>query len=186
MIGSSERTLAHTRQITCEAYRRGDGDWEIEASVRDLKAEVVPFRSRPPVVPGQPMHDMRLVFLIDAAGTIRDVKAAMQAAPWPSCREATRAYEKLIGVTIGPGLRARVRERVGGVLGCTHLTDLITQVGNAYMQAAWPARVAAQIAIDPDPRRWPDQQALSFVGACHAWTLDGEAVRTEYPELLSR
>jgi hypothetical protein len=183
VIGTCERQLAHTRQIVCQAYRRRDGCWEIEATVRDEKAEAVPFRSRPTVGPGELMHHMRLVFLIDGEAMVRDVRAETLTAPWPACGGTDEAYRRLIGLSIGPGLLAGVRSRVGGEQGCTHLTDLITQVGNTYMQASWPERVAAQMAIDPDPRRWPDRRVVAFIGTCHAWRHGGETVRQEYPEL---
>ncbi|HNO63814.1 MAG TPA: DUF2889 domain-containing protein, partial [Thauera aminoaromatica] len=47
MLGSSERERVHTRRIVCEAFRRRDGLWEIEATVVDEKGEDMPFRSRP-------------------------------------------------------------------------------------------------------------------------------------------
>ena len=48
-----DKELVHTRQIVCRGYRRKDGLWQIEASVADEKGQAVPFRSRPPVSPGE-------------------------------------------------------------------------------------------------------------------------------------
>ncbi|NMG73373.1 DUF2889 domain-containing protein [Aromatoleum diolicum] len=183
MFGTSERELTHTRQITCHAYRRKDGLWEIEATVADEKAQAVVFRSREPVRPGEYIHHMAIAFLIDGDFNIRDVEARMMAAPWRECPEASEVYRRLIGLQIGPGFRRQIRERVGSGEGCAHLTDLITQVGNTYTQASWPDRVARQIAIDPDPRHWPDGRSVAFIGSCHGWRRDGEALRREYPEL---
>ncbi|NMG17310.1 DUF2889 domain-containing protein [Aromatoleum bremense] len=183
MLGKSERELVHTRQITCRAYRRKDGLYEVEATVADEKAQEMVFRSREPIRPGELIHHMTIAFLIDQDFTILDVEARMMAVPWPVCPEAAAAYRRLIGLHIGPGFGRQVRERVGGTQGCAHLTDLITQVGNTYTQASWPDRVARQIAIDPDPRRWPDARAVAFVGECLAWRRDGETLRGEYPEL---
>lgn len=185
MFGDCERELAHTRQITCRAYRRRDGLWEVEATVADEKAEAVPFRSRAPVAAGELIHHMSIGFLIDTDFTIRDVRARMMATPWRECLEATEVYGRLVGLQIGPGFGRQLRERIGSGAGCTHLSDLITQVGNTYTQASWPDRVARQQAIDPDPRRWPDQRAVAFVGECHAWRRDGEALHREYPELAA-
>lgn len=184
MFGDSERELAHTRQITCRAYRRKDGLWEIEATVVDEKAQEMPFRSREPVRPGEQLHNISIAFLIDADFNIRDVAARMQTAPWPDCPEAVAGYRRLIGLHIGPGFNRQVRERVGGEAGCAHLTDLITQVGNTYTQASWPDRIARQMAIDPDPRCWPDPRTVAFVGECHAWRRGGETLQREYPELV--
>lgn len=183
VLGDCERDLTHTRQIECKAYRRTDGLWEIDARVTDEKAEEVPFRSRSPVRAGELMHRMELRFLIDREYTILDVQAHTQTAPWPVCGETDADYRALIGLRIGPGLRGRVAERLGGERGCTHLNDLITQVGNTYMQASWPERVARQFALDADPRRWTDQRVVGFVGQCHAWRREGQVLRREYPEL---
>ena len=183
MFGDSPRALTHTRQITCHAYRRQDGLWEIEATVVDQKSEDVPFRSREPVHAGEFMHHMGINFLIDDNFTILDVEAAMQVTPWSACPGATDAYRRLIGLQIGAGFGRQIRERIGSERGCVHLTDLITQVANTYTQASWPDRVARQIAVDPDPRRWPDARAVAFVGECLAWKRDGDTLRREYPEL---
>ncbi len=75
------------------------------------------------------------------------------------------------------------RERVGGVEGCTHLTDLLVQIGNTYTQAIWPTRITRQFAAEPDPRKWTDTRAVAFVGGCAAWRRDGDTLRQEYPEL---
>lgn len=183
MFGDSERELMHTRQITCRAYRRKDGLWEIEATVTDEKAHEMVFRSRESVQPGRNLHDLTIAFLIDGEFTIRDVEARMQTAPWPTCPESLAAYRRLIGLQIGAGFMRQVRERVGGEEGCVHLTDLITQVGNTYTQASWPDRIARQLAAEPDPRRWTDPRVTAFVGECKAWRHGGDTVRREYPEL---
>lgn len=183
MFGECERELRHTRQITCRAYRRSDGLWEIEARVSDEKAQEVPFRSRPPVRPGELMHDMTLAFLIDDDFTIRDVAARMDEVPWPDCPRAIAPYRRLVGLRIGSGFRRQVIERVGSEQGCTHLTDLITQVGNTYMQATWPDRIARQFEAEPDPARWKERSAVAFVGSCQAWRRGGDTLRREYPEL---
>ena len=52
MTTDSKRKLVHTRQITCRAFRLENGWLEIEATLTDEKGQQVPFRSRPPVQPG--------------------------------------------------------------------------------------------------------------------------------------
>ena len=177
------REQVHTRQITCKAYRRRDGWWEVEGSVYDQKAEEVAFRSRPALPAGGTMHQLSLKLIIDNDYTIHGAEATTTTAPWPACGETDSAYRRLIGLRIGPGFSQQVREHLGGPRGCTHLNDLLGQVANTYMQASWPDRMKRLWAIDADPRRWPDLRALQFVGECHAWQEGGEALRQEYPEL---
>lgn len=177
------KELVHTRQIVCRGYRRRDGLWQIEASVADEKAQAVPFNSRPDVPAGAPIHRLSLRVVIDDDYLIRDVAAQTLAAPWPACTDIADDYRKLIGLRIGPGFTRAVRELLGGTLGCTHLTDLLGQVGNSYMQASYPDRLARQKQHGEDPRRWPDARTLAFVDGCHAWRKGGPVLAGEYPQL---
>lgn len=174
----------HTRQITCHGYRRKDGLWQIEASVADRKGQTVLFRSRPDIHAGELIHHLSLCVVIDDDYQIRDVEAKTLAAPWPVCTDIAADYRKLIGLRIGPGFTRAVRDLLGGTLGCTHLTDLLGQVGNTYMQTAWPDRVARQRQTSEDPRLWPDTRTLSFLDGCVAWRKDGAAIAGEYPHLI--
>ncbi len=185
MFGQCERALAHTRQIICRAYRRSDGLWEIEARLSDEKAEDVGFRARPTVAKGEFMHRMALDFLIDTEYRILDVRAHTQTAPWPECGQTDAAYHALVGLSIGPGFKRRLYERLGGTQGCTHISHLVNEVANTYLQASWPERVARQSAISADPKAWPDRRAIGFVNQCHAWRKGGDALRREYPSLAA-
>ena len=175
--------LVHTRQITCRGYRRKDGLWQIEATVFDEKGQTVPFRSRPDIAPGERIHQFSLTVVIDDDYTIREARAQTLAAPWPICTEVAAEYRKLIGLRIGPGFNREVREVLGGPLGCIHLTDLLGQVANTYMQTSFPDRLARQWRASADPRQWPDKGALGFIEGCVAWRRDGAAVGAEYPQL---
>lgn len=182
----SERELVHTRQVTCRAFRLGDGLYEIEATLGDEKGQQVDFRSRPPVPPGEFMHRMALTLVIDGDYTIREVRASTLTAPWPMCGGTDAGYRQLIGLRIGPGFSQKMKELLGGVRGCTHLTELVAQAANTYMQASWPDRIARQMEVSADPRGWPDRSTLGFVDHCHAWRADGATLAQEYPELGPR
>ena len=183
MSKDEQRELVHTRQISCRAFRLKNGFLEIEATLSDEKGQEVPFRSRPAVPVGGFMHRMSLTLTIDTDYVIRDVRAQTLQAPWPSCGETDAAYRKLIGLPLNAGFTRKMRELLGGVQGCTHVTELVSQAANTYMQASWPDRIARQVAVAADPRHWPDKSTLTFVNHCHAWRQDGETLRREYPEL---
>jgi hypothetical protein len=173
-----------TRQITCKAYRLKDGLWEIEGKVCDEVAHEIVFRSQPPLKAGEIMHLMMLTLIIDIDYTIQAARAKTSTAPYSECGETDAAYRKLIGLRIGPGFAQKVRKLLGGNLACTHITNLIREIANTYIQAAWPDRVAHQWTLSADPRDWPDQQVLGLVNQCHAWRQGGEALRNEFPELM--
>ena len=184
MSKDNQREPVHTRQITCRAFRLKNGFLEIEATLSDEKGQEVAFRSRPPVPAGEFMHRMSLSLTIDDDYVIQDVKVSTLQAPWPMCGGTDAAYRRLIGLRIGVGFSQQVRELLGGIRGCTHVTDLVAQAANTYMQASWPDRIARQMAVDQDPRRWPDKSTLTLVNQCHAWRRDGETLAQEYPELI--
>lgn len=186
MATDLDRELVHTRQITCRAFRLKNGFLEIEAMLNDEKGQEVKFRSRPSVLAGEFMHRMSLSVTIDNDYVIRDVRVVTLQAPWPMCGGTDADYARLIGLRVGPGFSQKVRELLGGVKGCTHVTELVAQAANTYMQASWPDRIARQVAVDQDPRQWPDKSTLAFVDHCHAWRRDGETLVQEYPELVPK
>jgi Protein of unknown function (DUF2889) len=175
-----DRTLVHTRQIICEAWLRRDGRYDIEGRMTDAKTHeaVLPFKT---VRTGAFYHDMRLVMTIDANMTIQRVEARSEHAPTPYCREINAAYSALTGLTIGPGFKAQVKARVGGNRGCTHLTDLLGPMATAAIQATLgrlqTAEYLAAVAAPGDTldRPW-------VVDTCHAYRMDGEAVKVIWPE----
>jgi len=179
-----EKELVHTRQIICRGYRRKDGLWQIEASVVDEKGEPMPFRARPTINPGEVVHQMALCVVIDDDYQIRDVRAQTLSAPWPDCNGVAEAYRELVGLRVGPGLSREVRNVLGKTRGCAHITDLLVQVGNTYLQASWPDREARQLRASGDPRQWPDPHAASFIGECYNWRPGAEAISREYPLML--
>ncbi len=184
MSTDPERKLVHTRQIICRAFHRKDGLLDIEATLSDQKGQEVAFRSRPSVKVDEFMHRMSVTLTIDGDYTIHDVKAATGQAPWAMCGGTDDAYRGLIGLRIGPGFTQKMKQLLGGVQGCTHVTELVAQAANTYMQASWPDRIARQMEVSADPRGWPDKSTLGFVNHCHAWRADGETLAQEYPELV--
>jgi hypothetical protein len=177
---TSERTLLHTRQITCDAYMRSDGLYEIEGRMVDTKTyeAVLAFKS---VAPGVPFHDMRITMTVDADMVIRHVEAHTAAAPTPYCTEMNATYAALVGVSIGPGFKAEVKARVGGAKGCTHLSDLLGPMATTAIQASLAdiqTEERAQVITRSDmplPRPW-------VIGTCHTYRMDGEAVKVIWPE----
>ncbi|MCF8179083.1 MAG: DUF2889 domain-containing protein [Sulfuritalea sp.] len=184
MPKTNERELVHTRQIICRAFRNPNGMLDIEATLSDEKGQEVAFRSRPSVQVGETMHRMSVTLTIDSDYTIQGAKAVTEQAPWAMCGGTDPAYRGLVGLRIGPGFSRQVRKVMGGTRGCTHVTELVLQAANTYMQASWPDRIARQMAVDRDPRKWPDKSTLTFLNQCHAWREDGETLVQEYPELV--
>ncbi|WP_166363325.1 DUF2889 domain-containing protein [Pseudomonas akapageensis] len=169
------RKLMHTRQVTCCGYERSDGLYEIEGRLHDSKAydSVMLFKDLPA---GEPVHQMRLTLVFDLDMVIHELEACTEVGPTPYCAEVNPVYAKLVGLKIGPGFKKRVFERVGGSLGCTHLTELLGPMATtAFQTTFFVEREPREPGQDsesnrPQPKPW-------IIGTCHAYRPDGKLVR---------
>jgi hypothetical protein len=169
------RKLIHTRQIECKGYEREDGLWDIEAQLMDTKTYVHSRRhGGTERQPGEPVHHMWLRLTIDLDMIIHDAEAATDQGPYPYCGDITPNFKRLVGVKIGPGWRRQIRERLGGIQGCTHLVELLGPVGTTAFQSTGRAREARN-AGKPVMRK-PYQ-----LNSCHVYAEDSPAVRERWP-----
>lgn len=173
------RTLKHTRTVECTGYEREDGLWDIEGHLVDTKTYVHSRRDGGRErQPGDPVHHMWLRLTIDLDLKIHDVEAVTDSSPYETCGNITVNFKKLVGLTIGPGWRKAIAERVGGVLGCTHLVELLGPVGTTAYQATGRAREARN-AGKPATKK-PYQ-----INSCHIYKDDAPAVLERWPEFYT-
>lgn len=175
----ANRTLRHRRAITAEAYAREDGLWDIEARLTDTKPRDIELAGGGIRPVGQPLHDLWLRVTIDLRMNVVDAEACSDWVPYPAhCDTIGPAYRKLIGLNLTKGFRKAVRERLSGVAGCTHLTELAGVLPTAAIQAfagdVFNVRDGATVN-DPNPE--PPYQ----LHGCHALHFEGEVVRQFYP-----
>lgn len=174
------RALKHTRTVECTGYEREDGLWDIEGHLVDTKTYVHTRRDGGNErLPGEPVHHMWLRLTVDLDLKIHDVVAVTDSGPYETCGNITVNFKKLAGVTIGPGWRKAIAERVGGVLGCTHLVELLGPLGTTAFQATGRAREAHN-ARKPATGKKPYQ-----INSCHIYKEDAPAVLERWPEFYT-
>ncbi|WP_447740433.1 DUF2889 domain-containing protein [Pseudomonas laurentiana] len=170
-----KKRLLHTRQVLCKGYERDDGLFDIEATLLDTKGVETEFAYGTIPANGV-LHYMRITMTLDQHMVIRQLKAVTEQAPTPVCSHINQAYAALVGVRIGPGFKQRVAERVGGVKGCTHLSEMLGPMATTAIQTMAPVlqhRLRQRAAREPGfqmPEHW-------VIGSCHAYQADGEAAR---------
>jgi hypothetical protein len=167
-----ERELTHTRRVRYEGYKRADGLWDIEAHLSDVKNH--DFKLQTGVRrAGLPVHDMWVRVTIDPEFRIVDACAWSDAVPYAGgCETIAPAYRKLVGLSLIKDFRKHVREALGGVKGCTHLTEMLGGLPTAAIQTFAGERAAQQ-----DENRKPFQ-----LDQCHALETTTETVRKWYPK----
>ena len=168
------RKLQHRRSIAIEVFARGDGLWEVDAHLTDLRTREanLPSGTRPA---GQPIHDMLLRLVVDERFNIVEAGAETLAMPYPGmCNDYGDAYARLAGLNLMRRFRQGVKQRLGGVHGCTHITEMTQDLPTAVVQAF--AGTVIDTRGDTDTAEQPFQ-----IDRCHALRADGEAVRIHYP-----
>jgi hypothetical protein len=174
---SSRRALKHTRAIQIEAFARDDGLWDIDAHITDIKTRDTKLASgiRPA---GQPVHDLWLRITVDTALNIVEAEAVSDAVPYPNyCDTIGPDYKKLIGLNLLKGFRDGVKQRLSGIKGCTHITELAAVLPTATIQA-----FAGEVLDTRDGASTDEQSQKPFqLDRCHSLRSDGEAVAKFYP-----
>jgi hypothetical protein len=166
------RSLAHTRRLRFEAYKRADDLWDLEAHLTDVK----PFDYRLSSgvrAAGQPVHDMWIRLTVDRRLNVVDALILTEAMPYPgACSAVAPDYARqLAGLNLARGFRESVRERFAAVAGCTHLNEILAQFPTAAIQA-----LAGERVDNEDDGSKPFQ-----LDHCHALDTRGETVRRYYP-----
>jgi hypothetical protein len=168
----AQRQLKHRRNIDVTVYGRADGRWEVEARLSDTKTRDITMVDGPRPA-GTPIHDLLLRLIVDRHLNIVEAGSESIWVPYrAACGEHGDAYARLAGLNLLKGFRAAVRERLGGVLGCTHLTELAQVLPTAVIQGL-VGEVIDSKGTGGDP---PFQ-----IDRCHALRADGDMVRLHYP-----
>ena len=176
------RALRHTRAIQVEAFARDDGLWDLDAQITDVKQKDVLLASGPRAA-GTALHKLFLRITVDRELTIVEAEAASDAVPYPGyCDTIGPAYKKLVGLSLVKGFRLGLKERLSGMLGCTHLTELAQILPTAAIQA-----YANEVFHARDGDGHDDSPHRPFqIDKCHALRADGPAVAKYYPRWYAR
>jgi hypothetical protein len=172
---ASPREHLHSRDIRCRGYRRADGLWDVEAVLEDTKTYSFANHDRGGIVSGEPINCMHIRITVDDSLVVHAAEAVTEAAPFSLCGDITPVFDTLVGLRIGSGWRKAVRERMAGVHGCTHLSDLLLgPVTQTVMQTVALARSRRSGASD-DGRKPP------VIDTCHALAATSPVVAREWP-----
>lgn len=136
----ADRQLLHLRDIELRGYQRADGLFDIEAHLTDTKSYGFPNEGRGWIEKGEALHGMWIRLTIDDDMLIHACEASSDFTPYDICPQAAPNFARLAGLRIGPGFNKAVKERVGGVLGCTHLREVLGQVATVAFQTLYPVR----------------------------------------------
>ncbi|WP_233151649.1 DUF2889 domain-containing protein [Pelomonas sp. KK5] len=165
----------HRRALDVQVFARDDGLFDVEAQLTDTKTRDVELAGEIRKA-GDPVHHMVLRLAVDRQLNIIDADSDTLWMPYPGvCDQHGQAYRRLIGLNLLKGFRLGVKDRLAGVQGCTHLTELCQVLPTAVIQA-FAGVVIDTREGDPEGGQPPFQ-----LDKCHALRRDSENVRVHYP-----
>jgi Protein of unknown function (DUF2889) len=176
---NNSRKLVHERKIDLKAYRREDNLWDIEAEIIDTKTrdfQLVALQRKA----GEPIHRMMLTLTIDDNFNIVDANAKSFEVPYVgSCDQIAPDYAKLIGLNLLDGFKNGVKSRLGGIQGCTHITELTKLIPTVAIQAF--VGEVFQIQLGATEKKSPNEELPFHFNGCHALRTDREVVKKYHP-----
>ena len=172
----SKRQKLHTRTITVEGFLREDGLYDVEAHLVDTKTRGVVLDDRGYLPPGEPLHEMWMRMTINEELVIVRCEASTEAGPYGICPEAAPNFSRLEGLDIRRGFLKAAAERVGGVIGCTHLRELLQQMATTALQTMFSKRVRRELRADRPP---------TLLNTCYAWASTSPVIKRRWPQFYT-
>jgi len=106
----------------------------------------------------------------------------MDVQPYEICSNVLSNFQGIVGLKIGPGWNRRVREVVGGVLGCTHLAELLGPLATVTFQTLSAEYARELMGLDPVPRGQRDESEVPFMlNGCYTWSPQSPIVQEDFP-----
>lgn len=183
------RELLHLRDIELRGYRRADGLFDIEATLQDTKSYAFGNAERGQIDPGVPLHRMLARMTLTEDMEITAFEAVTEFGPYAICPSAAPNFARLAGLKVGRGFLKAANERIGGVHGCTHLRELLGQMGTVAFQTLYAVRLkreAAPNAVDTaqQPAAEPVRKPM-LLGTCKAYAPDSPVVARQWPQFYT-
>ncbi|QNP49186.1 DUF2889 domain-containing protein [Diaphorobacter aerolatus] len=170
------RTAKHVRRVTYQGFQRDDGLWDIEGELHDSKAydaQHVRDASRMRRA-GEPIHHMFLRVTVNRELVVQAIEASMDAHPLGGCPGALESLQSMVGCSMMRGWRKAIQANLGGVVGCTHIRELLFNLATAAFQTM------------PSVFESDNEEPPRHLNQCTGWAFDGEGVKEFYPQFYTR
>ena len=181
MIEINRDKKIHGRQVRITTYEYDKESVVVEGRLTDNRFTKTYYfsdgQSRPPGI----VHDLVIRMVVRGpALVIEDIDADMETVPRKDCREISDALKQVKGMKIWAGFTEKVKEKLGGAKGCTHLVALLLAMAPAAVQGAWSAVARRPV----DPAKY-SSAALGFLeNTCWVWRSDGELMKETREKLM--
>lgn len=169
LLEKYKKDKVHTRNIKISTFATNKGGIIIEGELIDdrLKSGFSPTgEKRPP----KTIHHMRIRMWIDGQPlSIKEIEAEMPGIPNKECAETRKSLDRIKDMSIVTGFTMKVKDILGGIEGCAHLTALLITMAPAAIQGYW-----ANYSRKPlDKDLSSDSMKQFLVDTCWVWRKNG-------------
>jgi len=171
---AAPRKKLHHRRIDISGFEREDGQFDIEAELMDSKTYEFDLGPRR-MMPGDLIHHMHARLTVTPELLITAAEAVTIAGPYSICGGGAESFAKLVGLPIKAGFLKAANERIGGVLGCTHIREFLQQMATVAFQTTYPVRAKRESTI-------PSSEKPRLLNTCFAHDSNSEVTRVRWPE----
>jgi hypothetical protein len=168
------RAPVHERRIEIRTYPAEKDQVIVEGWLKDERLThgfSRDGRKRPPGV----VHHLCVRLLLGGEPpTILEAEAEMPVVPHPLCPTVADTVKKVVGLAVVAGFSEKVRKKLYGVEGCSHLMHLILAMGPAGLHGLWAHQGRKKVAIPETLEEIPHRDYL--INSCRLWREDGPLV----------
>jgi len=162
-----------------EAY--GHGEPGAAALRRLLPLIAVPAVFATLIEAGEPLHDMRIRLTLDIHFLVHEIEVSTDAAPFNICAGITPNFSVVKGLRIGPGWKRALKEKLGGVHGCTHHVEMLGAMATVAYQTLW-----SKGGRDQDEKKEAEStRRPAILDSCHALASDSPVVKKIWPKFYT-
>jgi hypothetical protein len=166
-----KKERVHSRTITVNSYEIDDSSLLVEGDLVDERFFPSYYYSRNEFLDPGIVHDIRVEMRVSLpALEILEARATMRKIPIGECLGVEASAARVVGLRIRPGFSRDLKDRLGGIAGCLHMTTLIYHMGAAAVQGMWAVlsrkrEGGATKSMDYDPG--------ILKNSCWLWREDG-------------
>jgi len=169
----------HTRQITIETWTAADGII-VEGRLKDDRLADTYALSGGRRAPGTVHHMIVTLHVTGPPLVVAAVAVDLPGVPYEDCRETAASLQAVVGMPIVAGFTAAVKQRLGGVHGCAHLTTLLLAMAPAAVQGFWAAAATDARVVEAAPATVMESY---LIDTCHVWRRNGPRAKALYDKI---
>lgn len=177
LLENYKNEAVHKRDIKISTFECDKGGIIVEGELIDnrLRTDFSPADEKRST---KTIHHMKIRMWIDGQPLkIKEIEAEMPGIPYKECAETCKSLDRIKGMSIVTGFTMKVKDILGGINGCAHLTALLIAMAPAAIQGYW-SHYSRNLMNEKDSS---DSMRKFLVDTCWVWRKEGALFNNFFP-----